>query len=145
MPIGTNSCCRKVVGCCSTLSTLMPGTMFCSFKQSTMSLPSLVDWYRVSSKSIAPEIYSPSPGVVHSSCRYAWRLTSVLSRPIDANRKPHVALDSSMARIPRPGVAIVFCKYRHSKIHQAVNTPFIQGHILRRSDHQRESLQTDRQ
>jgi hypothetical protein len=54
-------------------------------------------------------------------------------------------LDSSMARIPRPGVAIVFCKYRHSKIHQAVNTPFIQGHILRRSDHQRESLQTDRQ
>jgi hypothetical protein len=34
-------------------------------------------------------------------------------------------LDSSMARIPRPGVAIVFCKYRHSKIHQAVSTPFI--------------------
>jgi hypothetical protein len=33
----------------------------------------------------------------------------VFSRPIEAKRFPHVALDSSMAKIPRPGEAIVFC------------------------------------
>jgi hypothetical protein len=32
----------------------------------------------------------------------------VLSKPIDANLFPQVAFDSSMARIPRPGDAIVF-------------------------------------
>jgi hypothetical protein len=33
----------------------------------------------------------------------------VFSSPIDAKRFPQVALDSSMAKIPRPGEAIVFC------------------------------------
>ena len=87
----------------------MPGTMPPSTKQSTMRLPSVVFWYSVSSNMMAPEMYSPRPGVVHSSCRYACRFTSLFSSPIDANRLPHVALDSSIARIPRPGDAIVFC------------------------------------
>jgi len=57
---------------------------------------------------MAPEMYSPRLGVVNKSCLYACRLVSVLSKPIDANLFPQVAFDSSMARIPRPGDAIVF-------------------------------------
>jgi hypothetical protein len=44
--------------------------------------------------------------------RYAWRFASVLSRPMEASRFPHVAFDSSMARMPRPGDAIVFCTHQ---------------------------------
>lgn len=86
----------------------MPGTIFSSRKQSTNFFPSVVDWYSVSSKRMAPEMLSPSPGVVSKSCLYACRLTSVLSKPIDASLFPQVALDSSIARIPRPGEAIDF-------------------------------------
>jgi len=57
---------------------------------------------------MAPEMYSPRPGVVSRSCLYACRLVSVLSKPIDANLFPQVAFDSSMARIPRPGDAMSF-------------------------------------
>ena len=99
---------NTVDGICFTLSTLIPGTMFCSFKQSTIFFPSVVDWYRVSSKRMEPEMYCPKPGVVNKSCLQACLLASVLSNPIDANLFPQVAFDSSIARIPRPGDAIVF-------------------------------------
>lgn len=49
--------------------TLIPGTMFCSFRQSVIFLPVLVDWNRVSSNMMAPEMYLPRPGVVTSSSR----------------------------------------------------------------------------
>jgi len=61
---------------------------------------------------MAPEMYWPSPGAVTSSVRYACRFASVFSSPMDASRFPHVAFDSSMARMPRPGDATVFCMMR---------------------------------
>lgn len=106
----------------------MPGTMFSSTKQSTISFPSVVDWYNVSSKRIAPEMYSPSPGVVHNSCLYACRFTSLFSSPIDDNRKPQVALDSSIAKIPRPGVAMVFCAHHRTPILK-IHNPTYRSHI----------------
>jgi hypothetical protein len=36
-------------------------------------------------------------------------LASVLSKPMDDSLFPHVAFDSSIARIPRPGEATDFC------------------------------------
>ena len=54
-------------------------------------------------------MYSPRPGVVTSSSRYARRLLSVFSRPMESRRLPQVALDSSMARMPCPGLATFFC------------------------------------
>ena len=38
---------------------------------------------------------APRPGVVNSSSRYARRLASVFSRPMESRRLPQVALDSS--------------------------------------------------
>jgi hypothetical protein len=78
---------------------------------STILRPSTADWYSVSSKRMAPEMYWPRPGAVTSSVRYACRLASVFSSPMDASRFPHVAFDSSIARMPRPGDAIVFCPH----------------------------------
>lgn len=49
--------------------TLMPGTMFCSLRQSVIFLPVLVDWNSVSSNMMAPLMYLPRPGVVTSSSR----------------------------------------------------------------------------
>lgn len=49
--------------------TLIPGMMFCSLRQSVIFLPELVLWKRVSSNMIAPLMYLPRPGVVHSSSR----------------------------------------------------------------------------
>lgn len=66
-----------------------------------------------------PEIYSPRPGVVNKSCLYACLFGSVLSSPMDASLFPHVAFDSSMARIPRPGDAIDF--YLRGKQKQLAN------------------------
>uniref|UniRef100_A0A3Q7ETT6 Uncharacterized protein n=1 Tax=Solanum lycopersicum TaxID=4081 RepID=A0A3Q7ETT6_SOLLC len=58
----------------------------------------------------APEMYCPRPGADTSKVRYAWRLASVFSKPMEAKRFPQVAFDSSMAKIPRPGDATVFYK-----------------------------------
>ena len=59
---------------------------------------------------MAPEMYSPRPGVARSSSLYARLLVSVLSTPTLSNLFPQVALDSSIAKIPRPLEATAFCK-----------------------------------
>lgn len=46
-------------------------------------------------------------GAEDTSRRNTWRLAYVFSSPIDARRFPQIALDSSIAKIPRPGEAIV--------------------------------------
>ena len=51
------------------------------------------------------------PGAVTSISRYALRFSSLFSTPIESRRLPQVALDSSMARMPRPGEAIVRCRH----------------------------------
>ncbi len=83
--------------------------MPCLFRTSTIDGPLLVFWYSVSSNRMAPDMYSPKPGVVTNSSRYARRLFSVFSRPMESRRLPQVALDSSIARMPCPGLATFFC------------------------------------
>ncbi len=63
--------------------------------------PSCVDWRIVSSKRMTPETHSPRPGVVNSSSRYARRLSSVDSTPIESKRFLIVPELSSAARMPR--------------------------------------------
>lgn len=53
------------------MAVCIPGMMFCLLSSSTMVVPVVVFWYRVSSNIMAPEMYWPRPGVVHSSSRYA--------------------------------------------------------------------------
>merc|ERR1719213_793386 len=48
----------------------------------------------------------PEPGVLRRSSRYSRRLDSVFSTPIESRRFPQVPLDSSMARMPLPDVAM---------------------------------------
>ena len=43
--------------------------------------------------------------------------------PIEARRFPQVAFDSSMAKIPRPGEAMVFCN--HNDTHTSASTNFL--------------------
>jgi hypothetical protein len=97
----------------------MPGMIFWSFITCTKDLPELVFWNSVSSNRIAPEMYWPRPGVVSSSSRYARRLSSVFSTPMESRRLPQVALDSSMARMPRPGDATALQHRRGAGARQA--------------------------
>ncbi len=91
----------------------------------------------VSSKTRKPEMNSPRPGVVQSSSRYARRFSSVFSTaaggtggrarelrrcvagtaqraaararaPMASKRLPIVPVDSSAARMPRPGATMAF-------------------------------------
>src|SRR3569833_4614794 len=51
---------------------------------------------------MTPLMNSSAPGVVNSMSRYAWRLPSVDSRPIESKRFLIVPLLSSAARMPLP-------------------------------------------
>jgi hypothetical protein len=74
----TNPTCHSTeegwMGKTHALSTLMCGTVFCSFKQSIMSLALVVDWHKVSLKMMVLDTYSLRPGLVHGSCLNAWQL-----------------------------------------------------------------------
>src|SRR6476646_4550461 len=53
-------------------------------------------------------MWSAEPGAVKSICRYARRLSSVDSTPIESKRFLIVPLDSSAARMPLPGATIAW-------------------------------------
>ena len=72
-------------------------------RASTKGLPFGSSWKRVSSKRMAPEMYSLMPGVVNRRLRHVWRFSSVFSRPMLSRRAPTVPVDSSHARRPLPG------------------------------------------
>ncbi len=65
--------------------------------------PSIADCRIVSSNRITPLTCSARPGVVNSMSRYARRLASVESNPIESNRFLIVPVLSSAARMPLPG------------------------------------------
>lgn len=93
---------RKEIGvlCSCTLSRLVYGT--------TNSPPSHVE-RSVSSKTMTPEMYCESPGVVKSIFRYRMRFPSVFSKLTASKRLPIVCMLSSAARMPFPCDAILFC------------------------------------
>ena len=71
------------------------------------------------------------PGVVKRSPRYAWRLASLFSQPMDCRRLPMVLVDSSTARIPLPGAAILAAVWRSSSLYLSkdLKSTFINMHI----------------
>ncbi len=84
-------------------STLIPGmTPFCSSSFGN-GVPSSPCWRIVSSNRITPLMYCSAPSVVNSRSRYARRLPSLDSTPIESKRFLIVPPLSSAARMPLPG------------------------------------------
>ena len=90
------------------LSTLIPGMIPRLFRSSGNGVPSEALWRIVSSKRITPLMCSSLPSVVKSISRYARRLSSVDSTPIESKRFLIVPSLSSAARIPLPGATSAF-------------------------------------
>ena len=65
---------------------------------------------------------SSMSGVVKSISRYAFRLASVLSTPIESNRFVQVGVLSSAAKIPRPFSTMAFAI--SGKLFQLIFSPF---------------------
>jgi len=66
---------------------------------------------------MAPPQYSPRPLVPSKVSRQRWRFSSVFSTPMDWRRNPHVPLDSSIAKMPLPGIVICFTVARSSSLY----------------------------
>ena len=84
------------------LSTLMPGMIPFDASSFGNGVPSALDWRIVSSNRITPLMNSSTPSVVNSSSRYARRVSSVDSTPIESKRFLIVPSLSSAARMPLP-------------------------------------------
>ncbi len=84
-------------------SSLMPGMMPCSCRQSRNGRPFFVFWCSVSSNRMAPLMAWPKPGVVTINSRQERRASSVWGMPRAANRLWQVGMLSSMASRPLSG------------------------------------------
>src|SRR3954452_10254418 len=101
---------------CAPSSTLIPGMTPLDSSSLGNGVPSCPDWRIVSSKRITPLMYSSTPSVVNSRSRYARRLSSVDSTPIESKRFLIVPVLSSAARIPFPSATSARAVFAKSAI-----------------------------
>mmetsp|Transcript_85914 Transcript_85914/g.170532 ORF Transcript_85914/g.170532 Transcript_85914/m.170532 type:complete len:207 (-) Transcript_85914:23-643(-) len=108
----------------------MPGITPFPLARSTIFLPSVESWYSVSVNMIAPPQYSPNPLVPSNAERQRLRLSSVFSTPMDCKRRPQVPFDSSIARIPFPGVVKALTVDSSSSLYSAQCAPVAEAHAV---------------
>mmetsp|Transcript_103484 Transcript_103484/g.221263 ORF Transcript_103484/g.221263 Transcript_103484/m.221263 type:complete len:216 (+) Transcript_103484:920-1567(+) len=100
-----------------------------SLARSTIFFPSVVSWYSVSVNKMAPPQNSPRPLVPSSVSRQRLRFISVFSTPMDSRRIPQVPFDSSIAKIPFPGIVSAFAVATSSSLYSAQCTPVTEARV----------------